>query len=88
MPSVMAMQDVGDRTAIKKALYPAVDASMITRMKRQAAIVSDLVDPAHPNGRKGMGAVVDGQMIRGFDGSAIRTTYLNRGARFSFFRVV
>ena len=24
----------------------------------------------------------------GFDGSAIRTTYLSRGARFSFFRVV
>ena len=82
------MQDVSDPTAIRKALYPAVDASMITQMKRQSAIIADLVDPSHLNGRKGMGAVVDGQMIRGFENSAIRTTYLNRGARFSFFRVV
>lgn len=86
MPNVIAMQNVGDRTAIKKALYPAVDASMITQMKRQAAIISDLT--SNPNGRKGNGAVVDGQKIRGFNESAIRTTFLNRGARFTFFRVL
>lgn len=86
MPTAIAMQDVGDRTAIKKALYPAVDASMITQMKRQAAIVGDLT--SNPKGRKGNGAVVDGQSIRGFNESAIRTTFLNRGARFSFFRVL
>jgi len=86
MPNVIAMQDVGDRTAIKKALYPAVDASMITQMKRQAAIISDLT--SNPKGRTGNGAVVDGQSIRGFNESAIRTTFLNRGARFSFFRVL
>lgn len=86
MPSVMAMQDVGDRTAIKKALYPAVDASMITRMKRQSAIVGDLV--SHPSGRKGTGAVVDGPHTRGFTDSGLRMTFINRGAGFSFFRVV
>jgi hypothetical protein len=86
MPSVIAMQDVSDPTAIRKALYPAVDASMITQMKRRAAIVGDLV--SHPNGRKGTGPFVDGPNTRGFNDSGIRMTYLNRGAGFSFFRVV
>ena len=86
MPTVIAMRDFGDPAMKQKALYPAVDASMITQMKRQAAIVGDLV--SHPNGMKGTGAVVDGQKIRGFNESAIRTTFLNRGARFTFFRVL
>jgi len=86
MPSVIAMQDVGDKSAVLKALYPAVDASMITQMKRRAAIVGDLV--SHPTGRKGTGAVVDGPHTRGFDNTSVRMTYLNKGAGFSFFRVV
>jgi len=86
MPTVIAMRDFGDPNMKQKALYPAVDASMITQMKRQAAIISDLT--SNPKGRKGNGAVVDGQSIRGFNESAIRTTFLTRGAGFSFFRVL
>ena len=86
MPTVIAMQDFGDPNMKRKALYPAVDASMITQMKRQAAIISDI--SSNPKGRKGNGAVVDSQNIRGFNQSAVRTTFLNRGAGFSFFRVL
>jgi hypothetical protein len=86
MPTVISVPDRGDNTAIVKALYPAVDASMITEMKRRSAIVGDII--SHPTGRKGTGAVVDGQNTRGFDATSIRMTYLNRGAGFSFFRVL
>jgi len=86
MPNIMYMQDRGDASANLKQLFPAVDASMITQMKRRQAIVLDYI--SHPTGRKGMGPVVDGQHTRGFDGTSIRATLLNNGAGFSFFRVV
>jgi len=82
----MPLQDRGDTTAIIKG--PGVDASMITRMKRQQAIVSDIKSQQANNGRKGVGVVVDGQHIRGFDNSDIRSTYINKGAGLSFFRVL
>lgn len=82
----MYMQDRGDKTATLKALFPAVDASMITQMKRRAAVVADLV--SHPVGRKGTGAFVDGPHTRGFTDSTVRMAYINKGAAFSFFRVV
>ena len=86
MPTVIAMRDFGDPNMKQKALYPAVDASMITQMKRRSAIIGDLV--SHPTGRKGTGAVVDGQNIRGFTNSSIRSTFLTRGSGLTFFRVL
>ena len=82
--SVVSLVDRSDTTAFKKG--PATDASMITRMKREAAIVSHIID--RPKGDKGTGAIVDGQMTRGFDSTSIRTTLLNRGAGLGFFRVL
>ena len=81
---IISLQDRGDPRAIIKG--PATDASMITQMKRRAAIVADIV--SHPTGRKGMGAVVDGQMSRGFDSTSISSTWLSRGGSLGFFRVV
>ena len=87
MPGVISVQDYNDSIGTKKALYPAVDASMITQMKRRAAIVADL--GAHgPNGRKGTGVIVDGQHTRGFMSTSIRSTYLNNGGGLTFLRVL
>jgi hypothetical protein len=83
MPNVVALQDRGDARAIIKG--PATDASMITRMKRQAAISNDLKN--HPAGRKGTGAIVDGQHIRGFQENGVRVGLINYGAGLGFFRV-
>jgi hypothetical protein len=55
-------------------------------MKRQAAITGDLI--SHPAGRKGMGAIVDGQHIRGFQDNGVRTTYIKHAAALGFFRVL
>jgi len=86
MPKI-AMQDYADKAAIKKALYPAVDASMLTQMKRRAAITADLT--AHgTNGLKGTGVVVDGQHTRGFDGTSVRSTMLHGGGGLTFLRVL
>jgi hypothetical protein len=82
--SVVSLLDRNDPGQFKKG--PATDASMITRMKREAAIVSYI--KSNPRGLKGTGAVVDGQMSRGFDSTSIRTTFLSRGAGLGFFRVV
>lgn len=82
--SVVSLVDRNDPRAFKKG--PATDASMITRMKREAAIVSHII--GSPKGDKGTGAIVDGQMSRGFDSTSIRTTLLNRGASLGFFRVL
>ena len=81
MPKI-SLQDRGDPRAIIKG--PAPDASMITALKRQAAITGYI--GTNPRGLKGMGAVVDGQLQRGFDSTSIRTTWLNRGASLGFFR--
>lgn len=81
MPKIELI-DRNDPGAFKKG--PATDASMITRMKREAAITRYII--SSPRGLKGMGAVVDGQMTRGFDSTSIRTTFLNRGASLGFFR--
>ena len=81
---IIALQDRGDPRAIIKG--PATDASMITQMKRRAAIVADIV--SHPTGRKGMGAVVDGQHTRGFDATSVRSTFIKHGGSLGFFRVV
>ena len=86
MPTLMYMQNRGDTTRVLKQMFPAVDASMVTEMKRRRAIVLDNI--AHPSGRKGMGVVVDSQHTRGFEGTSIRPTLLGRGAGFSFFHVV
>ena len=80
---LIALQDRGDRRAIIKG--PATDASMITRMKRQAAITADLI--SNPKGRKGMGGIVDGLHIRGFHDNGVRTSYRSFGAGLGFFRV-
>lgn len=81
------MQDYADTKAVKKALYPAVDASMITQMKRRAAITADL-DAHGPQGRKGMGVLVDGQHTRGFGATSVRTTLINAGGGLTFLRVL
>jgi hypothetical protein len=81
------MQDYADNSSVKKALYPAVDASMITQMKRRAAITADLRSHG-TNGRKGMGILVDGQHTRGFDGTSVRPTLLNAGGGLTFLRVL
>lgn len=83
MPNVVALQDRGDARAIVKG--PATDASMITRMKRQAAIAADLV--SNKQGRKGTGAIVDGQHIRGFKENGVQDVFVNYGAGLGFFRV-
>jgi hypothetical protein len=81
------MQDYADNSSVKKALYPAVDASMITQMKRRAVLTADLT--AHgPNGRKGTGVMVDGQHTRGFSGTSIRSTMLHSGGGLTFLRVL
>lgn len=86
MPKI-AMQDYADKSAVRKELYPAVDASMITQMKRRAAITADLT--AHgPQGRKGMGILVDGQHTRGFVGTSVRSTLINAGGGLTFLRVL
>jgi len=82
--SVVSLVDRRDTTAFNKG--PATDASMITRMKREAAIVGYIA--SNSRGLKGTGAIVDGQMSRGFDSTSIRTTLLNRGAGLGFFRVL
>lgn len=84
MPTVISLIDRNDPGAFKKG--PATDASMITRMKRQAAIAGDLI--SHPAGRKEMGAIVDGQHIRGFQDNGVRTTYIKHAAALGFFRVL
>lgn len=83
MPNVVSLQDRGDPRAIIKG--PATDASMITRMKRQAAIANGLT--AYPAGRKGMGSIVDGQHVRGFHDNGARTGLIKFGASLGFFRV-
>lgn len=86
MPKV-ALQDYADKSAIRKDLYPAVDASMMTQMKRRAAITADL--NAHgPQGRKGTGILVDGQMTRGFGSTSVRSTMLHGGGGLTFLRVL
>ena len=86
MPKI-AVQDYSDKLAVKKALYPAVDASMITQMKRRAAITADLT--AHgTNGRKGTGLMVDGQHTRGFGATSVRSTLLHAGGGLTFLRVL
>jgi len=70
--------------AVIKALYPAVDASMITQMKRNQAIVLDAL--SNPKGRKSVGVVVDGQKTRGTTGGVV-PIFSAKGARLSFFRV-
>ena len=81
------MEDYSDPTAIRKALHPAVDASMITQMKRRAVITTGLT--AHgPQGRKGMGVLVDGQHTRGFNSTSVGSTLLNAGGRLTFLRVL
>lgn len=82
MPKI-SMQD-REPGAVLKALYPAVDASMITDMRRRQAIVLDAL--AHPKGRKEMGVVVDEQHIRGSDGGVV-PILTTKGGRLSFFRV-
>ena len=85
MPTtVVSLIDRRDPREFKKG--PATDASMITRMKREAAIATYI--NSSPRGLKGIGAVVDGQLTRGFDSTSIRTTFLNRGAGLGFFRVL
>jgi hypothetical protein len=83
MPKI-SVPDRGDPRAIIKG--PAPDASMLTEMKRRAAIVGDLV--SNPNGRKGTGGVVDTQKTRGSESTSIHTTFVKSGARLSFFRVL
>jgi hypothetical protein len=78
------MQDRGDPSAVLKALYPAVDASMITQMRRRQAILLDAI--SHPTGRKEVGVVVDGQHTRGSTGGVLQITGI-KGGRLSFFRV-
>ena len=70
--------------AVLKALYPAVDASMITDMRRRQAIVLDAL--SNPKGRKEMGVVVDEQHVRGSTGGVL-PVLTARGGRLSFFRV-
>lgn len=84
MPTVVSLVDRNDPGAFKKG--PATDASMITRMKRQHAITLDLLN--HPTGRKGMGMIVDGQHIRGFQENGVRTGLIKHGAAMGFFRVI
>ena len=83
MPKI-SLQDRGDPNAIVKGSAP--DASMLTEMKRRAAIVGDLV--SNPNGRKATGGVVDGQKTRGSESTSIHSTFIKSGARLSFFRVL
>lgn len=83
MPKI-SVPDRGDPNAIIKG--PAPDASMITQMKRRAAISGDLV--SNPKGRKRTGAVVDTQHTRGFDATSVRSTFIKHGATLSFFRVL
>ena len=80
---VISLQDRGDTRAVVKG--PATDASMITEMKRRAAIIADLT--SNPKGRKNTGGVVDGQHIRGFTDTTTSAVFVNRGARLSFFKV-
>lgn len=87
MPTVISVPDYSDRNQKTKALQPATDASMITQMKRRAAIVGDLTSHG-ANGRKGTGIVIDGPLTRGFLSTSIRSTYLNRGAGLAFLRVL
>ena len=77
------MQD-RETGAVVKALYPAVDASMITDMRRRQAIVLDAL--SNPKGRKNMGVVVDSQNTRGTTGGVV-PIFSAKGARLSFFRV-
>lgn len=87
MPNVIFVPDYSDLNAKKKALQPATDASMLTQMKRRAAITADLT--AHgTNGRKGTGVIVDGQKTRGFSATSIRSTYLHAGGGLTFLRVL
>jgi hypothetical protein len=85
MPTVMSLIDRNDAGAFKKG--PAIDASMITRMKRQHAITLDLLSNQSTNGRKGTGLIVDGQHIRGFQDNGVRTGLIKFGANMGFFRV-
>ena len=87
MPNVMFVPDYSDLNAKKKALQPATDASMLTQMKRRAAITADLTSHG-TNGRKGMGIVVDGPKTRGFGATSIRSTYLHAGGGLTFLRVL
>lgn len=82
--SVVSLTDRNDPGAFKKG--PGTDASMITRMKRQQAIALDII--AHPSGRKGTGAIVDGQHIRGFQDTGVRANFTKHAAALGFFRVL
>lgn len=82
MPKI-SMQD-REPGAVLKALYPAVDASMITDMRRRQAIVLDAL--SNPKGRKEVGVVVDGQHTRGTE-SGVVPILTTKGGRLSFFRV-
>ena len=87
MPNIMFVPNYSDPNPKKKALQPATDASMITQMKRRAAITGDISSHG-ANGRKGMGVVVDGPMTRGFNSTSIRSTYLHAGGGLTFLRVL
>ena len=85
MPStVISLPDRRDPNAIIKGA--ATDASMITAMKRQAAIVADARNKPS-NGIKGTGSAVDGVYQRGFTDGPVRPVLLTRGLSLGFFRV-
>ena len=64
---------------------PGCDASMITRMRRQAILVSEAKARSAENGRKSMGVVVDAPQTRGFADGPVSTVFAMKGARLGFF---
>lgn len=75
MPNVVALNQ---KNGVQKG--PATDASMITAMKRQNAIVSDArtMNPAFR----------DHRLTRGFEASGVTEFYAKRGSQLSFLRVL
>lgn len=76
MPTVVALNQ---KSGIQKG--PATDASMITAMKRQNAIVSQARQIDAPPFR-------DHMLTRGFEASGVREFYAKRGSQLSFLRVL
>ncbi len=63
---------------------PAPDYSMLLEMKRRQRLVSEA--NASPSGRKGMGAVVDSQKVRGFNDTPVFPVYVTKGAVLGFLK--
>ena len=82
MPKVELTAELRNGKMVQKG--PAPDYSMLLEMKRRSILVNEATQ--RPAGRKGMGAIVDGQHTRGHTDSGVMPVYAIKGAYLGFFK--